>query len=81
MLSCKNHGLETMSFGVKIRLMSAAEIIAELPKLTPEERRAVALRLREIEEEDDMRFLVEAADQAFLELDRMEAEDARRKTR
>ncbi|MCI0536910.1 MAG: hypothetical protein L0Z50_16975 [Verrucomicrobiales bacterium] len=61
--------------------MSAAEIIAELPKLTPEERRAVTLRLRELQEEDDMRFLVEAADQAFLELDRMEAEDARRKTR
>ena len=77
----KNHGLEIGTLGANVKFMSAAEIIAEPPKLTPEERRVVARRLRETEEEDDMRFLVEAADQAFLELDRMEAKDARHKTR
>jgi hypothetical protein len=45
--------------------MSAAEIIAELPKLTRDERAAVARRLRELEEEDMGTFLHEAALQTF----------------
>jgi hypothetical protein len=61
--------------------MSAAEIIAELPKLTRDERAAVARRLRELEEEDMGTFLHEAALQTFQDMDKAEAEDAHRKTR
>jgi hypothetical protein len=58
--------------------MSAAEIMAELPKLTPAERRALAQRLRELEEQEGLDFLHQAATQMFQEMDR-EEEDARRK--
>lgn len=61
--------------------MSVAEIIQELPKLTPEERAAVLRRLREIEEADGVHFLHEAADSMFRDMDKQEAEDARRKAR
>jgi len=61
--------------------MSATEIIAELPKLTTEERSAVRQRLRELEEPDELHFLHEAADSMFQEMDKQEADDARRKTR
>ena len=61
--------------------MSAAEIIAELPKLTPEERDAVARKLRELEERDEQLFLHESAAQMFQDMDRREADDASRKTR
>jgi len=61
--------------------MSASEIIAELPKLTPEERSAVRRRLRELEEQDGLLFLNEAADSMFQEMDKQEAENARRKAR
>ena len=61
--------------------MSAAEIIAELPKLTPEEREAVARKLRELGEQDEMLFLHESAVQMFQDMDQKEAEDARRKAR
>jgi len=57
------------------------EIIEELPKLTAEERSAVARRLREIEERDEMLFLHEAADSMFQDMDKQEAKDARRETR
>ena len=61
--------------------MSAAEIIAELPKLTQDERVAISRRLRELEEEkDEMQFLDEALIQAMQHLDRMEAQDASRKS-
>ena len=60
--------------------MSAAEIIAELPKLTAEERAAVLRRLRELEERDQSQFLHEAADSMFQEMDKQESKDARRKT-
>ena len=60
--------------------MSAAEIIAELPKLTREERAAVARRLRELEEEDMGTFLHEAALQTFQAMDKLEEDDAHRKT-
>lgn len=61
--------------------MSASEIMAELPKLSQEERAAVARRLRELGVEEDMQFLEEAARQAFAEMDKLEKEDARRKAR
>jgi len=60
--------------------VSAAEIIAELPKLTAEERAAVLRRLRELEERDESQFLHEAADSMFQEMDQQESKDARRKT-
>ena len=61
--------------------MSAAEIIEELPKLTPEERVVIALRLRELQQENDDQFLHEAAGEMFRDMDQREAEDAHRKTR
>jgi hypothetical protein len=60
--------------------VSAAEIIAELPKLTTEEWAAVLQRLRELEERDESQFLHEAADSMFQEMDKQESKDARRKT-
>jgi len=59
--------------------MSAAEIMAHLSTLTAEERRAVARRLRELEEQDEIQFLHESAVDMFREMDRAEAQDARRK--
>ena len=59
--------------------MSAAEIMAHLPSLTAEERRALARRLKELEAQDEMEFLHEAAADMFREMDRAEAQDARRK--
>ena len=61
--------------------MIAAEIIAELPKLTTDERSAIRQRLREIEEQDDLLFLHESALSMFQETDKQDAEDARGKTR
>ena len=60
--------------------MSAAEIIAELPKLSAEERKAVARRLRELEEQDGLQFLHQAADQMFQNMDQAEAKNACRQT-
>ena len=57
--------------------MSATEIIAELQKLTHEERREVARRLFELEE--DAQILADSdrrANDSFLLLDAMEAKDA-----
>ena len=61
--------------------MSAVEIIAELPKLTNDERSAIRRCLRELDEHDEAQFLHESADAMFRDLDQQEAEDARRKTR
>jgi len=58
--------------------MSAAEIISELPKLGHEERRIIACRLFELESEAEI--LAECdrrANDNFLLLDALEAEDAR----
>ena len=60
--------------------MSAAEIIAELPKLTEDERVAIARRIRELEQADATQFLHDAAIQTFQELDKLESEHARRTT-
>ena len=61
--------------------MSATEIINALPKLTAEERAAVRQRLRELEERDEIQFLNDSALAMFQEMDKQEAEDARRKAR
>ena len=58
--------------------MSATEIIQELPKLTAAERSIVRERLRELEEQDEVQFLNDATLAMFQELDKQEAEDARR---
>jgi hypothetical protein len=61
--------------------VSAAEIIAELPKLTGADLAAVRRRLRELEERDEVQFLHDSAGAMFQDLDKQEAEYARRKAR
>jgi hypothetical protein len=61
--------------------MSAAEIIAELPKLSSEDLAVVRRRLRELDERDEVQFLHDSADAMFQDLDKQEAEHARRKAR
>jgi len=61
--------------------VSATEILNELPKLTSEERSAVRRRLRELDERDEQQFLHESADAMFQDLDKQEADNARRKAR
>ncbi|PZR72018.1 MAG: hypothetical protein DLM73_14400 [Chthoniobacterales bacterium] len=56
--------------------MSAAEIIAELPKLTFEERRRLAGAIFDLEA-DLLRDCDRRADERFSTLDAMESEDAR----
>ena len=64
-----------------LQSMNAVEIIAELPKLTHDERSAVRRRLRELDERDEAHFLHESADAMFRDLDQQEAENARSQTR
>ena len=62
--------------------MSAAEIIAELPKLTEPERRAVSRRLLELAvEQEDYAFADASLVEGCQQLDRMEADDAEAKSR
>ena len=62
--------------------MSATEILNELPKLKREERRAIARRVFELEEErEELEWAAQAADLAFQELDKMEEQDAPSKSR
>jgi hypothetical protein len=61
--------------------MSAVEILAELPKLTDDERSAVRRRLRELDERNEAQFLHESADAMFRNMDQQETEHARRKAR
>jgi hypothetical protein len=57
--------------------MSTAEILNELPKLKREERRAIARRVFELEEErEGLEWAALAADLGFQQLDQMEKEDA-----
>ncbi len=59
--------------------MSSTEILAELPKLTHQERREVARRLFQLEE--DAQILADCdrrANANFMLLDALEAEDADR---
>ncbi len=64
--------------------MSTAEIIAELPKLSPQERRLILDHLIALDndtEDDILEFHRHRADEAFQILDRMEAEDAENSAR
>ena len=62
--------------------MSATEILNELPKLKREERRAIAGRVFELEEErEELEWAAQAADLAFQELDKLEERDASSKPR
>ena len=61
--------------------MTASDILDELPKLTPKERRAIASRVFELEESDELQWAAEAADLAFQELDRLEQGDASTRSR
>ena len=62
--------------------MSVTEIMAELPLLTEEERRSVRERLLEIANSDEgVAACNEAALQGAIMLDKMEEEDAHRKSR
>jgi hypothetical protein len=59
--------------------MSSTEILAELPKLTHQERREVARRLFQLEEEaQTLADCDRRANENFMLLDTLEAEDARR---
>ena len=59
--------------------MSAAQILAELPKLTDEERAVIRRRLRELDERDEQAFLHDSADAMFQDMEEKESERARRK--
>jgi len=62
--------------------VSAAEIIAELPKLTEDERRAVRQKLLELAaENNEVRSCNQAALDGAILLDRMEDADAQRESR
>jgi hypothetical protein len=62
--------------------MSATEILSELPKLKREERRAIARRVFELEDErEELEWAAQAADLAFQELDKLEEQDASSKSR
>jgi hypothetical protein len=57
--------------------MSTAEILAELPNLSREDRRRILERILEMEQEaGSMEAIRRTADEAFQMLDAMEAEDA-----
>ena len=57
--------------------MSATEILSELPKLKREERRAIARRVFELEEDrEELEWAAQATDLAFQELDKLEGQDA-----
>jgi hypothetical protein len=62
--------------------MSKAEILLELPKLAKRERREIAQRIFELE--DDAQVLADAdrrADERFLMLDALEAKSGQAKSR
>ena len=62
--------------------MSTAEILAEIPKLSPEDRRRLLDRILEIEDEAaSMEAMRRVADETFQMLDAMEAEDAASQSR
>jgi hypothetical protein len=62
--------------------MSTAEILAELPKLSPQERRRLLERILEMEDEAaPVEALRHVADETFQILDAMEAEDAASQSR
>lgn len=57
--------------------MSTAEILAEIPRLSPQDRRRILERILEMEDEAEaLEASRRAADDAFQMLDAMEAENA-----
>ena len=61
--------------------MSTAEILAELPRLSREDRRRILDRILEMEEDAaSVEAVRRMADEAFQMLDAMEAEDAASQT-
>ena len=64
-------------FPVSVPVVSAAEILAELPKLSREERRRLAAAIFELDEDADLlRDCDRRADEHFRMLDVMEERDA-----
>ena len=64
------------------RLMSASEIMAELPKLSREERRRLAAAIFDLEDDADLLGDCDRrADEHFRVLDAMEEADAKAKSR
>ena len=62
--------------------MSTTEILSELPKLTHQERREIARRILELEEEAEILADCDRrSNENFLILDEMEAQDARDQSR
>lgn len=62
--------------------MTTSEILAELPELTPQERRLMVERIMELDAIGDViEQCRRSADDAFLLLDAMEADDAANETR
>ena len=62
--------------------MSTVEILAELPKLSREDRRRIVERILEMEDEaQSVEGIRRMADEAFQMLDAMEAEDAASQSR
>ena len=62
--------------------MSTAEILAELPKLSRDDRRRILARILEMEHEaQSVEAIRRMADEAFQTLDAMEAEDAASQSR
>jgi len=62
--------------------MSTEEILAELPKLSREDRRWILDRILEMEDDAaSLEAIRRTADEAFQMLDAMEAEDAARQSR
>jgi hypothetical protein len=60
--------------------MSTSEILEELPKLTCDERLEIVRRIREIDgENEDIALCVANAEEGFLMLDQLEAEDDARR--
>jgi hypothetical protein len=62
--------------------MSTAEILAEIPKLSREDRRRILDRILEMEDDaESMEAIRRMADEAFQRLDAMEAKDAASQSR
>ncbi len=62
--------------------MSTAEILAEIPKLSPEDRRRLLERILELEDEAaSVEAIRRTADETFQMLDAMEADDAASQSR
>jgi hypothetical protein len=63
-------------------LMTTAEILSEIPRLSQQDRRRILDRILEIEDEAErLEVNRRMADEAFQMLDAMEAEDAARQSR